>query len=59
MKQDFEQAAAFGLDGAELCLQPVTEGHQFIDFGDDALLLGKGILRKRMLSRFNPGLPAP
>ena len=23
-------------------LQPVAEGHQFIDFGDDAVLFGKG-----------------
>ena len=41
MEDSFEEAAAFGLGGGELRFQPVAEGHQFIDFGDDAVLFGK------------------
>ena len=42
MKDGFEETAAFGLGGGELCFQPVAEGHQFIDFGDDAVLFFEG-----------------
>ena len=42
MKDGFEEAAVFGLGGGELRFQPVTQGHQFIHFGNDAVLFGKG-----------------
>ncbi len=42
VQDGFEEAAAFGLGGGELRFQPVAEGHQFIDFGDDAVLFGEG-----------------
>ena len=42
MEDSFEEAAAFGLGGGELRFQPVAEGHQFIDFGDDTMLFGEG-----------------
>ena len=38
MKDGFEEAAAFGLGGGELRFQPVAQGHQFFDLGDDAML---------------------
>jgi hypothetical protein len=36
----FEEVAGLGLGGGELGFQAVAESHQFIDFGDDAVLLG-------------------
>ena len=42
MQNGFEEAAAFGLGGGELRFQPVAEGQQFVDFGDDAELLFEG-----------------
>ena len=38
----FQQPPAFGLAGGELRFQPVAQGQQFIDLGDDAVLVGKG-----------------
>jgi len=43
----FEQAAAVGLGAGEVGFQLVAEGHEFIDFGDDAVLFGKRRQRKR------------
>ena len=40
MERSFEEAAAVGLGGGELGFQPIAEGHQFLDFGDDAVLFG-------------------
>lgn len=37
-----EAAAAVALGGGELRFQSVTEGHEVIHFGDDALLFGEG-----------------
>jgi hypothetical protein len=51
VKRSFQEAAAFGLGGGELCFQPVAQSHQFIDFGDDALLLGERRDRYCELSR--------
>ncbi len=34
--------AAFGLGGGELSFELVAEGHEFVHFGDDALLFGEG-----------------
>jgi hypothetical protein len=41
MKERFEQAAAFGLRGIELCFQAVAQRHQLIDLRDDATLFGR------------------
>ena len=42
MEGGFERGAA-GVGGVgEAGFQFVAEGHEFIDFGDDALLLGEG-----------------
>ena len=41
LQDGFEEAAAFGLGGGELRFQPVAQGHQFVDFGDDAVLFGE------------------
>lgn len=49
MQNGFEKAAAFGLGAGELRFQSVAEGHQIIDFGDDALLFGEGRERKEKL----------
>jgi hypothetical protein len=38
----FEEAAGLGLGGGELGFQVVAAGHQFIHFGDDAVLFGEG-----------------
>jgi hypothetical protein len=35
-----EKAAGVGLSGGELGLQVVVESHQFVLFGDDAMLFG-------------------
>lgn len=43
----FEDAAAFGLGSGELRFEPVAQGHQFIHFGDDAMLLSEGWEWKR------------
>lgn len=42
MEDRIEQAAAGGGGGIETRLQPVAQGHQFIDFGDDAVLFSEG-----------------
>ena len=42
MEDGFEETAAFGLGGGELCFQLVAQHHQLIDFGDDALLFSEG-----------------
>ncbi len=42
MEQGFEEAAAFDLGDGELRFQPVAQGHQFVNFGDDAILFGEG-----------------
>ena len=42
MEDGFEEVTAFGVGGGELRFQPVAQGHQFIDFGDDALLFREG-----------------
>ena len=42
MERGFEEPAADGLAGSELRFQPVAQGHQLIDLGDDAVLLGEG-----------------
>lgn len=42
VKDGFEEAAALGLGGGELRFQAVAEGHQLVDFGDDAVLFGEG-----------------
>ena len=42
MENGFEKAAAFGLGGGELRFQPVAQGQQLVDFGDDAVLFGEG-----------------
>lgn len=47
MQHGFEQAAAFGLGGGELRFQTVAQSHQFIHFGDDAMLFGEGWERGR------------
>ena len=43
MVQDgFEQPSAVGPGGRELRFQSVAQRHQFVHFGDDAVLFGKG-----------------
>ncbi len=42
MQHGFEQTAAFILRGCELGVQLVTQRHQFIDLGDDAVLFSEG-----------------
>ena len=42
MEDGFEEAAGFGLGGGELGFEAVAEGHQLVDLGDDAVLLGEG-----------------
>jgi hypothetical protein len=37
----FEEAAGLGLDGGELGFEAVAEGHQFVHFGDDAVLFAQ------------------
>jgi hypothetical protein len=41
-KEGIEQATAGVVAGGEARLQPVTQGHQFSDLGDDAALFGEG-----------------
>lgn len=41
MEKGFEEAAALLLGSGELRFQPITQGHQFIDLGDDAVLFGE------------------
>ena len=41
MKHGFEQSAAVGLRAGKLRFKLVAEGHQFVDLGDDAVLLGE------------------
>jgi hypothetical protein len=41
-EEGVEQAAADGGGGSEARLQPVAQGHQRIDLGDDAVLFGEG-----------------
>ena len=40
MAECVEQKAAGVFSGGEACLQPRAKPNQFIDFGDDELLLG-------------------
>ena len=40
MEDGFEQAAACVVGGDQAPFKPVTERHQFIDLGDDAVLFG-------------------
>ena len=42
VQNGLEEAAAFRLVFVELHLQPVAQGHQFIDFGDDSMLFSQG-----------------
>jgi hypothetical protein len=42
VEDGFEEAAASGLGGSELRFKPVAKRHQLFDFGDDAVLFGKG-----------------
>ena len=42
MQDSFKKSAAFDLDGGELRFEPVAQGHQFFDFGDDAVLFVEG-----------------
>jgi hypothetical protein len=37
----FEEAAGLGLDGGELGFEVVADGHQFVHFGDDKVLLSE------------------
>ena len=41
------QPVARGFPVLPRCFQPVAERHQFIDFGDDAVLFGEGWEGKR------------
>ena len=43
MEDGFHEFLAFGLGGGELGFQLVAEGHEFIHFGDDAVLFGEGL----------------
>jgi hypothetical protein len=47
MEDGFEEVAGFGLGGGELGFYLVAEGHEFIHFGDDAVLFGEGWEGKR------------
>jgi len=40
VQDGFQQAAAVGCGAAELAFQLVAQGHELIDFGDDAVLFG-------------------
>ena len=40
LEDGFEQAAAFGLGGGELCFELAAHGHKLIDLGDYAVLFG-------------------
>ena len=42
VQQRVEQAAAGGFAGGKAGFQPVAQRHQFVDFGDDAVLFGEG-----------------
>ena len=42
VQHGFQQAAAVGFGGGELGFQLVAQRHQFVYFGDDAVLLGEG-----------------
>ena len=53
VQQRVKQAATGVVSGGEARLQPVTQGYQFIDLGDDAMLLGEGWERyERCLQQF-------
>src|SRR5262249_53639039 len=41
-EQRFEQAAAGVVGGGEACFEPVAQGHQLMDLGDNAALFGEG-----------------
>ena len=47
MQHRLEESSAFGLRRGELRLQPIAHGHQFFDFGDDAVLFVDGRNRDR------------
>ena len=47
MDKRFEKAAAFGLTGGQLRFETITDGHQFVDFGDDAMLFSEWWQRNR------------
>ncbi len=40
-EEGVEEVVGVGLGGGELGVQLVAEGHQFIHFGDDAVLFGE------------------
>jgi hypothetical protein len=40
--QRIAQAAVSGLDGADFAFQLIAQGHQLIDFGNNAALFGEG-----------------
>ena len=52
VEDGFKQAAAFGLGGRELLFQPVTESHQFVHLGDDAVLFGEWWEGQRKVFKF-------
>ena len=56
MEKGVEEAASFGLGGSELGFQLVAEGHEFFDFGDDAVLFGEGRQRGNMMFRSSSSL---
>lgn len=39
LEDGFEQAVTLGLGRGELCFQPITQGHQFVDFRNNVVLL--------------------
>jgi hypothetical protein len=39
VQHGFKQTTAFGLGGGELPFQPITQRHQLVHLGDDAVLL--------------------
>lgn len=52
MEQGFEEALLCGVGVGEGGLHPFTQGHEFIDLGYDAVLLGEGWEGEGQLSRF-------
>jgi len=41
-EEGVEEIVGFGLGGGELGFQLVAEGHEFFDFGNDAVWFGEG-----------------
>jgi hypothetical protein len=50
VEDGFEDAAGFGLGGGELGFEPVAEGQQLVDLGEDAVLFGEGWRGMRSVS---------